>query len=265
MTLQVQQLTVDLATARETIKEAEDANAKAVQQIQKSAAALDSCRSELQDTQEQVRQLQVGLFSCLRHSPRMCSNKSVWSRNQSRPEHISLPVADGFIGSLYRVYLDMVCCLYRRTRQHASLDGTSAYIISCCTDINSLKVLQSALNSEAKGRDEDKAAAAAALQQQLAVKDKDLQQAAQQLAAAKKQNQDLKEAGKKQSADAHAAALSEAAERLSQAQHAHTAEMKNLEASHAKRIVAVTETHQREVAALQEAKAKVHTSCSTAF
>lgn len=57
--LQVQQLTCDLNKARKAVQDAEDANKKALQEIQKSAAALQSRSCELQDTQEQIRQLQV--------------------------------------------------------------------------------------------------------------------------------------------------------------------------------------------------------------
>lgn len=59
--MQVQVLTGDLQKARLAIKDAEDANVKALQDIQKSSASLESRESELQDTQEQILQLQVGL------------------------------------------------------------------------------------------------------------------------------------------------------------------------------------------------------------
>jgi hypothetical protein len=59
MQLQVQQLASDLKHARNATKEAEDANTHALQEIQKSAAALESRRCELQDAQEQIKQLQV--------------------------------------------------------------------------------------------------------------------------------------------------------------------------------------------------------------
>lgn len=121
-------------------------------------------------------------------------------------------------------------------------------------------LLQSALNSEVKGRSEDKTAAAAALQQQLAAKAKELQKAAQQLAVADQQYKSLQEAGQKQSAHAHAAALAEAAERLSQTQQAHVQEVKSIQEGHAKLMNIHSQKHEEEMKALQKVKSKV---CNT--
>ena len=81
MLLQVQQLTGDLQKARQAIKEAEDANVKALQDIQKSSTSLESCKCELQDAQEQIRQLQVGPLQSSCHS--LQDYKTVF------PNHIS--------------------------------------------------------------------------------------------------------------------------------------------------------------------------------
>lgn len=57
--LQVQHLSADLQKARIAVKDTEAANTRAYQEIQKSAIALESRTSELQDAYEQIKQLQV--------------------------------------------------------------------------------------------------------------------------------------------------------------------------------------------------------------
>jgi hypothetical protein len=118
-------------------------------------------------------------------------------------------------------------------------------------------VLQAALNSEMRCRDEDKAAASTTLQQQLAAKDKQLQKAAQQLAAAEQQNISLRETGKKQTADAHATALAEAAVRLSQAEQAHAKEAKQMQDLHSNLMQESAQKHQEDITAMEMEKRKV--------
>lgn len=117
--------------------------------------------------------------------------------------------------------------------------------------------MQKTLVSEIEDRKSDKISADAALAEQIAAKNEELQNAAQQLAAADKRFKSLEEAGKKQSADAHAAALSEAAERLSQAQEVHSKEVERFRTQHEQSITSQAQKHQEEITELKRAKDEV--------